>query len=53
MKARMEKPQMEMVMFEAEDVIATSGCSRDCLDVCRGECSSVCEYNCRSVTAAG
>lgn len=55
MKARMDKPQMEMVMFEAEDIITSSGggCSGDCIDVCRDECSTVCSYNCKNVTPAG
>ncbi len=52
MKARMEKPQMEMVEFEAEDIITSSGggCSGDCIKVCTNECQTVCQSNCNEVT---
>lgn len=51
MKARMEKPQMEMVEFEAEDIITSSGgCSGDCIKVCTNECINVCQTNCNEVT---
>lgn len=51
MKARMEKPQMEMVMFEAEDIITSSGgCSGDCIKVCTNDCIEVCSGVCHEVT---
>ena len=42
MKKKFERPEMEVIRFEAEDVIMTSGgCSPDCGLVCSTECKSV------------
>ena len=41
-KERFEKPEMEKVMFETEDVIVTSGgCSPDCTLICTNDCQTV------------
>ena len=41
-KERFEKPEMEKVMFETEDVIVTSGgCSPDCVNVCTSNCTVI------------
>ena len=50
MKERFAKPTLEVVMFDAEDVIVTSGCSGNCLDVCTGYCRDVCGHDCQNVT---
>jgi hypothetical protein len=51
MKARLEKPEMEMVMFEAEDIITASGdCSGDCIIICPDHCIEVCKGICQHVT---
>lgn len=42
-KKKFEKPEMEKVTFEAEDVIVTSGGG------CSGQCQSVCIPNCQLV----
>lgn len=39
----MEKPAFEVVAFDAEDVIVTSGCSMDCPDDCGWVCDNKCE----------
>ena len=50
-KKRFEKPEMEQVMFEAEDVIVTSsGCSGDCVKVCVSDCIEVCSGVCHIVS---
>lgn len=42
MKKKFERPEMEVIRFEAEDVIMTSGgCSPDCGVVCSTDCKSV------------
>lgn len=42
MKKKFERPEMEVIRFEAEDVIMTSGgCSSECGLVCSIECESV------------
>lgn len=49
-KMKFEKPEMEKVMFEAEEVIVTSGgCQGYCSVVCNAECSDVCDNNCKIV----
>ena len=40
---KFERPEMEVIRFEAEDVIMTSG-------GCSSECSLVCSIDCKSVT---
>ena len=48
---KFEKPEMEKVMFEAEDVIVTSGgCTSDCKIVCNTYCTMVCTGVCHEVT---
>lgn len=43
MKEMFEKPVMEMIEFDAEDIIITSGCNDDACDfVCTNHCLSVC-----------
>lgn len=50
-KMKFEKPEMEKVMFEAEDVIVTSGgCMGDCQHICGNDCQMICEGICYSVT---
>lgn len=36
------KPQMERILFDAEDIIVTSGtgCKTDCITVCGDVCTS-------------
>ena len=42
MKKKFERPEMEVIRFEAEDVIMTSGgCSSDCGFVCETDCKRV------------
>ncbi len=43
---KLEKPNMEIVRFDADDVVASSGCSGDCISVCEGICERVCEPQC-------
>lgn len=44
MKKKFERPEMEVIRFEAEDVIVTSGgCSPDCGVICGIDCRSVTE----------
>ncbi len=50
MKERFAKPTLEVVTFDAEDVIVTSGCSGNCLVVCAGICHDVCDHDCQDVT---
>lgn len=50
MKARLEKPEMEMVMFEAEDIITTSACYPVCETVCVNNCITICDYQCHPHT---
>jgi hypothetical protein len=38
---KFEKPCMEMVMFNDEDIIRTSGCPT----VCEGKCHHICDYD--------
>ena len=40
-KEKLEKPEMEQVMFEAEDVIVTSSCAPNCSSVCESQCKTV------------
>lgn len=56
MKNRFEKPMMEKINFEAEDIIVTSGgcssdakCPTNCMHVCSGDCLTVCSYQCYHV----
>ncbi len=50
-KERFEKPNMEKIMFEAEDVIVTSGgCSGDCVSICQNNCRDVCGHDCAIIT---
>ena len=41
MRERFEKPEMEKIAFEAEDIIVTSGqcgiCDLDCDDICKND----------------
>ena len=49
-KMKFEKPEMEKVMFEAEDVIVTSGgCTWDCANVCEVDCRDVCSPVCNVI----
>lgn len=53
MREKFEKPAMEKIKFEAEDIIVTSGggckpycgmvCSSDCIQICTGICHDVSE----------
>ena len=43
-KEKFEKPVLEIVRFDTEDIIQTSGC--------RGDCVKVCEWHCILVTEA-
>lgn len=48
---KFEKPEMEKVMFEAEDVIVTSGgCTSHCRTVCNSDCGMVCTVVCHDIT---
>ncbi len=40
---KFERPEMEVIRFNAEDVIATSGqcTSDDCILICKGDCSVI------------
>ena len=50
-KMKFEKPEMEKVMFEAEDVIVTSGgCTGDCQHICSNDCMMVCTVVCHNIT---
>lgn len=53
MKNKFEKPRIEKIEFEAEDIIVTSGgcnsdskCPTNCITVCYGDCTQVCSTNC-------
>ncbi len=49
-KEKFETPHMEIVTFDSEDVISTSGCNGVCYDVCSPtDCRTVCNPDCRSV----
>ncbi len=54
MKESFKKPKMQMISFEAEDIIITSGgCTSDCDPVCENHCKSgICTGNCYSDTRA-
>ena len=47
---KFEKPVMEKITFEAEDIIVTSGCSGDCRRICSTDCITVCQGVCHEVT---
>lgn len=51
MKKEFKKPSLEVITFQSEDIITTSGgtCTGDV--VCSSDCRSVCKGNCYSVTA--
>lgn len=56
MKDKFEKPMMQKINFEAEDIIVTSGectskCSGDCLSVCSGNCYHICDNDCQVITS--
>ena len=52
MRESFEKPEMQMLSFDAEDIITTS-CSSDCDPVCENHCKSgICTGNCYSDTRA-
>ena len=38
MKVKFEKPVLEIVRFDTEDIIQTSGCRGDCVKVCERHC---------------
>lgn len=40
---KLEKPEMEIVEFEAEDIICTSGCDTYCKSNCPNDGSVHCE----------
>ncbi len=42
-REKFEKPEMEMVTFDAEDIIVTSTCSGYCLWECKPNCTMVTE----------
>ena len=47
MKKTFNKPEMELITFEAEDIITTSGtCSPVCDTVCSEKCHNICGYDC-------
>jgi predicted oxidoreductase len=49
-KMKFEKPEMEKVMFEAEDVIVTSGgCTGNCNVICDNDCMTVCAPVCHDI----
>ena len=51
MREKFEKPAMEKIKFEAEDIIVTSGgCSGHCNMVCNNDCMQVCSGVCHEVT---
>ncbi len=44
---KLEKPNMEIVRFDTDDVVVASGsCSGYCSEVCEGVCERVCEPKC-------
>lgn len=50
-KMKFEKPEMEKVMFEAEDVIVTSGgCTGKCNVICGDDCITVCASVCHDIS---
>lgn len=53
MKEMFEKPVMEMIEFDSEDVIATSGCAGYCGFDCNPYCQSVCHGYCMADTTQG
>lgn len=48
-KEKFETPHMEIVTFDAEDVISTSSCPNRCSLVCDFNCNDVCTRDCQSV----
>ncbi len=51
---KLEKPNMEIVRFDTDDVVvASGGCYGYCKSVCPSECHSVCDLKCNSVTTEG
>ena len=39
---KFERPEMEVIRFNADDVIVTSAqCPNDCSLICKGDCSEV------------
>ena len=51
MREKFEKPAMEKIKFEAEDIIVTSGgCSGQCNMICDTDCMRVCQGVCHDVT---
>ena len=48
-KEKFEIPHMEIVTFDAEDVISTSSCPMNCDVVCSTNCKDVCTNECQSV----
>lgn len=38
MKDKFEKPRLEIIKFDTDDVIQTSGCHGFCKDVCAPDC---------------
>lgn len=50
-KMKFEKPLMEIVLFEAEDiVVASGGCIGNCNHICDLDCISVCTGICHDIT---
>ncbi len=45
-KMKFEKPFMEIVLFEAEDIVVASG---GCISNCIGNCNHICDNDCISV----
>ncbi len=41
---KLEKPSMEVIELRASDVIATSGCPKNCPDNCGVVCTNDCDY---------
>ncbi len=51
MKEKFTKPTLEVIPFDAEDIIVTSGgCKGDCIRVCPTNCYQVCSPECQHVT---
>lgn len=48
-KEKFETPHMEIVTFDAEDVISTSSCPTKCTIVCDTHCKDVCTNDCINV----
>lgn len=50
---KMVKPEMEIIEFSSDDIIATSTCHGHCEEVCPTDCIEVCREKCYTVTGNG